>query len=70
MPDWTKSILAFAFATLFAFSAVKAVRTGRLKPSRHDRIYLRFEDPVTFWFHVGVDVVFACGLVIAAVMWA
>jgi hypothetical protein len=65
MPDW----LAFSFALLFAIGAVRAVRTGKLKPSLYDRVYLRSEEPGTFWFHVGVYVVVACAFIAAAATW-
>ena len=70
MADWIKPIAMVAFASLFAFSAVRAIRTGKLKPSRYDRVYLRSDDPGTFWFHVGVYVVVACAFIVAAVAWA
>ena len=69
MANWVRAILMAAFATMFAYAAIKAIRTGRLKPSRHDRVYLRSEDPGTFWFHVIVYVIVACAMYAAAVAW-
>lgn len=67
MASWVRAILMAAFASLFAYSAIQSIRTGRLKPSRYDRVYLRSEDPGTFWFHVVVYVIVACAMFAAAV---
>jgi len=69
MQGWVRAILMAAFASLFAYSVIKSIRTGQLKPSRYDRIYLRSEDPGTFWFHVAVYAIVACAMYAAAVAW-
>ena len=62
-------LVMFTLGALFGYFVVEAVRTGKVKPSRHDRVYLRAEDPGTFWFHVFVFSVVACACFAAAVFW-
>lgn len=69
MPDWMKPLALGVFASLFAYSAFRSIRTGKLKPSIYDRVYLRVEDPGTFWFHVGVYIVVAVAFAAAAAAW-
>ena len=57
------------FGLMFFYFVAEAVRTGRVKPSRHDRVYTRAEDPGTFWFHVFVFAVVGCGMVAVALGW-
>lgn len=64
-----KPLAMVAFASLFAYSAFRSVRTGKLKPSIYDRVYLRAEDPGTFWFQVGVYIVVALAFIVAAAAW-
>ena len=54
------------FGVLFAYWVVEGVRTGKVKPSRHDRVYTRAQDPGTYWFHVFVFTVVACAFLAAA----
>jgi hypothetical protein len=62
-------LVMLGLGLLFAWFVVQAVRTGRVKPSRYDRFYTRAEDPGTFWFHVFVFAVLACGMIAVAVGW-
>jgi hypothetical protein len=57
------------FGLLFAYFAVHSISTGRVKPSIHDRVYLRSEDPGTFWFHVVVYFVVGLAFVASAALW-
>ena len=58
--------MMLGLGVLFGYWIVEAVRTGKVKPSRHDRVYLRSEDPGTFWFHVFVLFVLTCAFIAAA----
>ena len=62
-------LVMLGLGLFFAWFVVESVRTGRLKPSRYDRVYTRADDPGTFWFHVFVYAVLACGMIAVAVGW-
>ena len=62
-------LVMLGFGLLFLWFVVQAVRTGKVHPSRHDRVYTRAEDPGTFWFHVFVYAVVACGMIAVSAGW-
>ena len=60
-------LLFIAFAVFFAYFVFDSLRTGKLK-FRYGRVYLRSEDPVTFWFHVFVYAIFSLAFLAAAIL--
>jgi hypothetical protein len=61
-------LMLLGFGTLLAYFALNAIGTGKLKPSIHDRVYTRSNDPGTFWFHILVETVVAAALLAAGVL--
>jgi hypothetical protein len=63
----TGRLFALGFAVLFVYFTISALRTGKTKPSNHDRVYLRSKDLGIYWFHVAVYVIVACAFLAAAI---
>jgi hypothetical protein len=57
------------FGAMFAYFMLNSLRTGKVKPSIHDRVYTRRDDPGTYWFHIVVEAVVAGAFIAAAIPW-
>ena len=64
------SLILLGIGTLLTYFVANDIRIGKIKPSIHDRIYTRSENPGTYWFHILINVVIACVLLALVLRYA